>query len=163
MISLIQNGVTNIKAVFIGSGDGQGTDYESRLKSLVAEKRLEKNILFTGFQADISTSMCALDIFCLTSIEPEPFSSVVIEAMMAKVPVIGTDIGGTPEIVKNRQTGLLVEADQADELAQAILSLSKDKFLRKNLADQAFEVVIKNNTGVMASRRLEAIYEQLSD
>lgn len=162
MAELIQSGATDIKAVFIGTGAGQqGAEYENRIKTMAADKGLEKNVIFTGFQTDIPVSMSALDIFCLTSIEPEPFSSVVIEAMMAKVPVIGTDIGGTPEIVKNRQTGLLVEADQADDLARAILLLSKDKLLRKNLADQAFDIVMKNNTGEMASRRLEAIYEQL--
>jgi len=161
MINLIENGVTDIKAVFIGTGAGQETSNESQLKKLIQAKRLEKYVLFTGFQSDISISMRALDIFCLTSVEPEPFSSVVIEAMMSKVPVIGTDIGGTPEILKNNQTGLLVKPDQADNLAEAITTLAKNQALRQRVANQAFDVVMKYNTGESASRRLEKIYEQL--
>ncbi|MEA3464004.1 MAG: glycosyltransferase family 4 protein [Patescibacteria group bacterium] len=158
---LAKQEIKNIKCVIIGSGKGQETNNEQDLKDIVKSKKLEDYIIFTGHQKDIPLCMSVLDIFCLTSIEPEPFSSVVIEAMMAKVPVIGTNIGGTPEIVKNEKTGLLVEPNNAYELSKSIKKLIDKELLKKEITQRAYNHVMKYNTGELITKKLENIYEQI--
>lgn len=158
---LIKQGIKNIKCVIIGSGKGQKTNNEQDLKEMVRNRKLENYIIFTGHQKDIPLYMFSLDIFCLTSIEPEPFSSVVIEAMMAKIPVIGTNIGGTPEIVKNKKTGLLVKPNNAYELSQSIKKFIDKELLRKEITKRAYNHVMKYNTGEFITKKLENIYKQI--
>jgi len=158
---LIKQGTKNIKCVIIGSGKGQKTNNKQELGEMVKSRKLEDYIIFTGHQKDIPLCMSALDIFCLTSIELEPFSSVVIEAMMAKVPVIGTNIGGTPEIIKNKQTGLLTEPANAKSLNGLIKQLINNEELRNRIAKNAYSYVVKYNTSEYITKKLEIIYEGL--
>lgn len=131
---------------------------EEYLKNLVNKNRLNDHVIFTGFQKNIPLYLKCLDVFCLTSIEPEPYSSVVVEAMMARVPVIGTNIGGTPEIIKNEETGLLIEPNSPEELANAILKLYKDKNLIKKITENAYNHVLFNNTTEIKIKYLEKEY-----
>ncbi len=155
---LLNRGIKNIKCVVIGTGIGQKESNEEKLKRMVNEKKLNNIIIFPGFQKNIPLYMKLLDIFCLTSIEPEPFSSVVIEAMMAKIPVIGSDIGGTPEIIKNRETGILTKAGDFKDLSNAIEELVKDKSLKDKIVNNAYNYVLKYNTVEYAAEKLENEY-----
>ncbi len=72
---------------------------------------------------------------------PEPFSRVPLEAAAFAKPVIGTRIGGTPEAVDDKSTGLLVERSDPDALARAIEDLLADPDLRRALGRRAAETV----------------------
>ena len=67
------------------------------------------------------------------SVIPDALSRVILEAMSAGRPVIATRVGGTPELVLDGKTGLLVERRDPDGLAAAILSLLRDDALRSAL------------------------------
>lgn len=155
---LIKQGAINIKCIIIGTGDGQESDNEAELKKMVKKLNLGKYVVFTGYQKDLSVIMPSLDILTLTSIEPEPFSSTVVDAMMAKVPVIGTNIGGTSEIIKDYQTGLLIKPDDAEELSQAIKKLINNKELRKKIIKNAYNRVMKYHIAEYTAKQLENIY-----
>ena len=71
---------------------------------------------------------------------------VILEAFAAGVPVIGSRIGGIPELVANEQRGLLVEAGKAFELAQAIKQLQSDPVKAKALGRAAHEYVVRNHS-----------------
>lgn len=158
-INILQNqGIKNIKAIIIGSGKSQEGNNEDELKKLVQKYNLKNNVIFTGHLNKVPLAFQCLDIFCLTSCEKEPFSSVVVESMMAKVSVIGTNIGGTPEIVEDKKTGLLVEPNNAKDLSQAIKMLIKNKEIKEEMVQNAYEHVIRHNTTENATRRLEKIY-----
>jgi glycosyltransferase involved in cell wall biosynthesis len=77
------------------------------------------------------------DVFVLPSVGNEPFGMPLIEAMAAGVPVVATRGGGTPEIVADTETGLLVERGNASALAEAILCLLSDESLRKSMGRAA--------------------------
>jgi glycosyltransferase involved in cell wall biosynthesis len=158
---LLKKGIRNIKCLIIGTGGGQKESNEKDLKRIVEERGLGDYVFFAGYQKDIPLLMSALDIFCLTSIEPEPFSSVVVEAMMAKIPVIGAETGGTPEILKNEKTGLLVNPNNAVILSNAIERLINNGLLRKKLTENAYNYVMKYNTADYATKKLEREYFKL--
>jgi len=151
----------NFQILIIGDGKGQKESNEADLKEYVLKNNIN-NVSFLGFKNNIPLFMKSLDIFCLTSVEPEPYSSVVVEAMMAKVPVIGTNLGGTPEIVRPGETGLLVEPNNPEDLVNAILKLATDKKLAENISENAYNYVVANNTAEIKTRFLEKEYLNIS-
>ena len=67
----------------------------------------------------------------MSSAEPEPFGGVTLESMAFSKPVIGTNIGGTPEQIIDDVTGILVAPNNSFEMGKAILKLINDPDLRK--------------------------------
>ena len=160
---LIKQDIKNIKCIIIGNGKGQEGNNEEELKKMVDKLDLGKYVVFTGYQKNLAAIMLSLDILILTSIEPEPFSSTVIDAMMAKVPVIGTNTGGTPEIIKDYQTGLLVEPNNEVDLSEAIKKLINDKALRERVVKNAYNRVMKYHTAEYTTKKIEKIYLHISN
>jgi len=83
------------------------------------------------------------DVVVHPAVWPEPFSRVLLEAAAFAKPVVGTRIGGTPEAVEDKVTGLLVERNGPQALAQAIVDLLGDEALRRTLGQTAAEVVAR--------------------
>ena len=77
----------------------------------------------------------------------EGMPNVILEAMAVGVPVIATRVGGIPDLVKDGETGLLVEPGSVDELTQGIKKLIEDDDLRKKLANNSFEEAKKYTWG----------------
>ncbi len=80
------------------------------------------------------------DIFALPS-ENETFGQVFIEAMASGTPVIGTKVGGIPEIISDSYSGFLVTPNDSSELAQSIESLLKDKQLKERIVNAGLKTV----------------------
>ncbi|NTW22350.1 glycosyltransferase family 4 protein [Candidatus Falkowbacteria bacterium] len=154
---LKDRGASNIKCVIIGSGQSEPNN-EAAVHDLVADLDLGETVVFTGHVKLVAPLVKSLDLLCLTSIEPEPYSTVVVEAMLARVPTIGTDLGGTPEAIKHERTGLLVRPDDAEGLAEAIIKIMDDQELRNRLIDNGLSYASENNTAVSAARRLEQLF-----
>jgi glycosyltransferase involved in cell wall biosynthesis len=109
-------------------GDAAEADryYEQELRGLVRKLGLEDRVVFTGFRMNVPDYINAMQIVLHSSIEPEPFGRVFLEAMALSKPVIGANAGGVPEIIVPGETGLLVEPGNADDMARAILQLLPD-------------------------------------
>ena len=99
--------------VWVG-GKGQSI-YESYLK----EKFSESYIHFLGF-TEISYFFSNIDILIVPSLWNEPFSRAVIEAYLYGVPVIGSNRGGIPEIINDRQTGVIFDPEDPNSLVNSI-------------------------------------------
>jgi len=86
---------------------------------------LGDRVRFSGFRSDIGAAMAAVSISVIPS-QSEGLSNVLLESMAASLPVIATRVGGTPEVVENEQSGLLVPPRDPAALARAIGSLLSD-------------------------------------
>lgn len=84
---------------------------------------LEDNIIFTGQRRDVPSLINILSALIHTSVLPEPFGRVLIEGMALRKPMITPNIGAGPEIVVDRETGLIVKSGDVKDLARAIISL----------------------------------------
>jgi glycosyltransferase involved in cell wall biosynthesis len=149
------------KAVILGTGSGQEGDNEAEVKRYAAKNGLAETVIFAGHRNDLVVPMAALDVLALTSIEPEPFSSAVVDAMQAKLVVIGTDIGGTPEAITDGETGLLVAPDQPAELADAIQRLAQDKELFRRLSVGGHARAMQEYTASRTAASIEKIYSSI--
>jgi len=107
---------------FVIVGDGQ---CRAELESLVRDKGLSDCFSFTGFQDRTVQATRSFDIFVLPSLS-EGLSSAILTAMACSLPVIATNVGGIPELVKNGVTGLLVPPADPRSLAEAIHQLLDD-------------------------------------
>jgi glycosyltransferase involved in cell wall biosynthesis len=122
---------------FVIAGDGELRD---EVASLVRELGLEGVVHMLGWRRDVVDLLHAMDIFLLTS-HFEGLPRAVLQAMAAGVPVVATDVDGTPEVVRDRHTGLLVGAQDPPAVAQSLLELAGDPVLRSALADRAKRVL----------------------
>ncbi len=102
------------------------------------------------------------DVFALPSfVEGIPIS--LLEAMALGIPSISTNVYGIPEAIVDGKTGLLVEAGNATELANAILRLKDDPGLRNRIAATGREVVLDRFDERKAARTAVAAYQRVSD
>jgi L-malate glycosyltransferase len=153
-IRTIQHLVTKnlpIHAFIMGSGTLDG-----KLREYVRELQLERHITFTGYRKDITEVLPCLDVFLMTSNE-EGLGTSVLDAFVAKVPVVATSAGGIPEMVLHEQSGLLAPVANDSLLARNIERLMSDRALRTKIINGASDLVkifSKENT---ASKTL-AVY-----
>lgn len=92
------------------------------------------NITFWGFQKDIPAFLAHSDLFVFTSLN-EGFGLVIIEAMAVGLPIVGTAVGGTPDLITEGVNGYLVPSNDSAALAEAIKRLSFNTTLRKRMRE----------------------------
>lgn len=100
-------------------GDGGLRD---SLERQVAELGIQSAVRFLGDREDVPALLSALDVFVMASIS-EGFSIALLEACASGVPIVATDVGGNPEIVRHDVNGLLVPPEQPETLAAAVAEL----------------------------------------
>lgn len=108
--------------------------YFESLKRTAKKSGMEEHIRFLGHRDDIPEVMQAIDVLLVPS-ENEPFGRVVIEAMLAGKPVIGTRGGGIPEIIRDGETGFLVDIGDTRTMDQLLQWISCSDNLRRRLGE----------------------------
>lgn len=136
---------------------GQG-DLEDSLKRQVLELGIDHAVSFLGLRNDVPSILAALDLFVLPSLS-EGLPVALLEAMSAAVPVVASSVGGTPEIVQDGQSGLLVSPKNAPELADRILEIINNRDKSKLLGERGRERVAKEFT----TARMFDHYQELYD
>jgi glycosyltransferase involved in cell wall biosynthesis len=137
-------------------GDG---DLVDDLQNQIRQRNGESRIHLMGYRDDPWPYFRALDCFVLASSQFEGVPQAMLQAMFAGSPVIGTDVGGIPDIVRHDQTGLLVPPNNPDHLAEAILHTITRPESALMRADNAFQYVSKNHTLAAMGRKIISLYE----
>ena len=135
--------------------------YRDRLHALAAELDIAGVVRFTGYRDDVPAVMNALDLLVLPS-RDEPFGIVVLEAMAAGRPIVATDSGGVPEIVRDGEEALLVPPGDVERMADAIARLLADEGLAARLGRAAEERVRSEFPLWRHAARVREIYEALA-
>jgi glycosyltransferase involved in cell wall biosynthesis len=104
--------------IIVGNGRLQ-----NELKQQAAKTSCANSIHFLGHKSNIPELLRAMDVFVLPSIA-EGMPRVILEAMASEVPVVGTEVGGIPEIINGRDVGLLVPPRDAAALAKAMINIA---------------------------------------
>lgn len=141
---------------------GRGTDdYVAFLKKKAVDLGIGDSVIFTGFRRDMPQIMAALDIFVLATKAAEGLSRSILEAMACAVPVVATNIGGNPELVVDRETGILVPADNAQAMASEIVKLIGTEGQRRPMGTRG-RVRVKTDFNLTSNvGSVERIYEEL--
>jgi len=109
-----------VRLLIVGEGRNRHGLEQTARRCGIADR-----VMLPGFQRDVIPYQAALDIFCLPSLK-EGLSLSALEAMALGKPVIASRVGGTPEVVVDGETGLLVEPANPEALAQALAALLRD-------------------------------------
>ena len=143
----------DLKLLMVGEGDEKKEAIE-----MVAKAGIEKNIIFLPFRQDVPDLLAAADIFILPSLwEGLPIG--LLEAMSMGKTIIATNVDGTSEIIKDGQNGLLIETNGLiKNITHALIRLSENIPLRKQLAHNAQETVKENFNAVTMTKKIENIY-----
>jgi glycosyltransferase involved in cell wall biosynthesis len=112
--------------VIVGCAPPDEDEYERSCRERVVELGLESSVRFIGYRRDVAAWMRSFDVFALPT-RAEPFGKVVIESMAAGCPVVASRVGGIPEIITSPELGTLIEPDDPDALASAILAYLCDR------------------------------------
>ena len=130
-----------IDAYMLFSEEIEGTELhflgDGPEKELFQKRAASNNsIIFLGYQQNPLDYVNKSHVFLLPTYH-EGFSLALVEACMLSMPIIATDIGGNPEIIKDRETGLLVDVKDAVGLYRAMVELYNDEKLRDKLSMNA--------------------------
>ncbi|HDH51780.1 MAG TPA: glycosyltransferase family 1 protein [Nitrospirae bacterium] len=147
----------DIKFVIVGDGE-----LRKELEDYAEKLGIADEVIFTGFRRDLPEIYAGLDIVVLTSKnEGTPVS--IIEAMAAARPVVATNVGGVPSLVKDGVTGLLVKPGDTDSLSDAVARLIKDPHLRQDMGREARSRVFPSYDISELVGRINVLYSSLRD
>ena len=127
---------------------GGHPDYEAQLRHRVAELGLEACVTFYGRvpRDQIPILLGESDVFLFTSVWEEPIARTVMEAMAARLAVIGTPVGGQQEMLQDGANALLFPSGDPEGLANCIQRLQRDPHLRGRLAEAGRQTVLARFT-----------------
>ncbi|RZT22586.1 MULTISPECIES: N-acetyl-alpha-D-glucosaminyl L-malate synthase BshA [Fictibacillus] len=148
--SMIRNEMAS-KLLLIGNGPELTVACE-----LVRELNIEDDVLFLGKQENVGELFSICDLKLLLS-EKESFGLVLLEAMACGVPVIGTRIGGIPEVVVDGETGYMVEVGDTAAVASKAVSLLKDDDKLSRFRENSVLHVREN----FLSEKIVSVYEDI--
>ncbi len=143
----------NVRLMIVGDGPMKIylTDYTKELG-------LSSRVIFTGQKKQITLFLKISDIFVLNSIEREGLGIAVIEAMAAGLPVVGTSVGGLPELISDQQSGFVVKPGDSHELYCALKRLVDEESLRKRMGLCGKKIYEERFTPAMMNRQLQELY-----
>ncbi len=150
----------NANFVFVGGIAEDGEEYFDECIKFCDENGIGEKVFFLGKRDDIPNVLNSLDIFVFSTLH-EGLPIALIEAMLAKVPVISTDIAPNLEATDNGKCVETFKPKNAQELSDKILKLLKDKDLRNNLAEDAYNHAQQNFSIEAHFRALKTLYFDL--
>jgi glycosyltransferase involved in cell wall biosynthesis len=159
-IDLLQEAFARVRHLKSGTklmivGSGQELD---RLEANSSRLEIQEECVFVPATRSVPQFLRAFDIFVSCS-RLEAFSNTVLEAMACGLAVVGSRVGGTPELVGDDERGLLFQSGDAGDLAEKLATLIGDERLRRELGTRAAEFARKNLTIEIAAKRMAEIYE----
>ncbi len=117
--------------------------YLCQLKLNIKDRGLDDRITFIGFREDITTILTKSNFFIHTPISPDPFPTVIFEAIQSGTPVITNNLGGAYEILNNGKNGLIIENNLIQNSAETILDYINKQRLQEENVKLAFDYICK--------------------
>lgn len=157
--SLAEKKTPNSSLWLVGGGTQEGD-----LRALVKRLNLQKKIKFVGAvpNNEVPNYLASFDIFVMPSMVEEAFGVSALEAEAMEVPVVASNTGGVPEVVKDGETGLLVESKNPKALADAVTKLIGNGGLRKEMGKKGREFVLKNYDLNKNAEKMNELYSKLA-
>jgi glycosyltransferase involved in cell wall biosynthesis len=136
----------------------QGAYTEAEVRELVAP---DPRIRYLGYRADVENIYATSDVIVMPSQWDEPCAMVLFEAAAAGKPVVATATGGTAEILRDGETGYLVERHDVEGMTRCVAQLIEDRSLRERLGEAAWQLA-RQSLAVEPVRQLEELYTSLT-
>lgn len=143
----------DIRWVIIGGG------HSKKYIELVKELSLGETVFFTGHLDNPYNAIASLDIFLLLSTAHEGVSQASLQAAYLEKPIIGTAVGGIPEICIDGVTGVIVPTGSPKKVAEAVMELRSNREERERMGRRAKDLVLKRFTYKAMLDKMEDVYK----
>lgn len=140
---------------FIGEGR-----FKNDCEALSVKLGIKDRVTFWGHRKDVPDLLQQMDCFVMPSLS-ESFGLALVEAMAMGIPVVGSCVGGIPDVIIHQKTGLLVSPGQPKEIAEAVVALYENTALRQQLADAGYESVVSRFTLASMIAGYKGIYNEV--
>ncbi|MEM8734201.1 MAG: glycosyltransferase family 4 protein [Planctomycetota bacterium] len=151
----------NIKMQFIGSFETN--EYEQEIRLLEDQLCVGSRVHWQGFVRDVPSAIRKLDALILPSLFGEGMPMVVLEALSAGVPVIATNVEGTPEVIRHGHEGLIAEPGNAESLARCIVEMTSCRNRWAVYSQNAVERHRASFSDTIMTERVAQVYRKLLD
>jgi glycosyltransferase involved in cell wall biosynthesis len=152
---LIQGGV---RAFLLLVGEGP---YREVIEEKITRLGLEPWVKLVGFREQVAPWFALMDVVVLASYANEGVPQSVLQAQAMSRPVIGTRVGGIPEVIIEEETGLLVPPRDSQSLARGMTRLMEDPDYRRELGGRGRALVVEGFSMEQMAAEIEAVYDAL--
>ena len=149
--------VQNHRLKLLLVGDGELREELAKQAELL---KIDDAVKFAGWREDVAELLDACDLFVLTSLN-EGLGLVLVEAMVKRLPVVATAVGGIREVVEDGNTGRLAPAGDSAAIASAIEALSRDSDSRKSMGQMGYSRAHAYFTIDKTVQQTESLYRNL--
>jgi glycosyltransferase involved in cell wall biosynthesis len=155
-IARLRESHPRLRAVFAGT-DPEGGAYEAFLRRRADQLGLSERVIFAGHRDDVPALLAATNMLVLPS-HHEGMPMIILEAMANGRPVVATCVGGIPELIEDRVSGLLVPPGDVESLANAIARVLEDTQFAVDIAANARARATESFSAEPAAERVLALY-----
>lgn len=152
--------IENARCVFVGGTEAGAEEKREACIRFCEEKNIADRVHFLGARTDVPDVLASLDLFVFSSLQ-EGLPVAVSEAMLARVPMIVSDIEPLLEASDDGKYAEVFPVQNEAELAEKIIKLLKDKNRREDLANRAFDFAAENFSIEAHLKNLKNLYESL--
>ncbi|MDB2068700.1 glycosyltransferase family 4 protein [Clostridium perfringens] len=145
----VKNKYENVDLTIVGDGE-----LRHDLEMQVAKNGLKESVIFVGRQGQVEKFLNEADVYLCSSIV-EGLPLAVMEAMSMELPIITTPAGGVVDIVKNNVNGFIIEHDDVNNMANAMIKLILDDKLREEMGRKSREIVSKHDIRICAEEYMK--------
>lgn len=154
-LDILKESGAEAELILVGDGPQHG-----EARRIARERGLCDHVKFLGLRDALPGLLAPADVFCLPSTE-ESFGLSALEAMACGTPVIGTRVGGIPEVVESGVSGFLVDVDDREAYSLHLAALLGDREKAKGMGDRARERAAKHFDRHHVVRSYEQLYQGL--
>src|SRR5262249_11634727 len=141
-------------------GDGP---YQDVLESQISRLGLQERVVMPGNQDNVIPWLQSLDVFVLPSYANEGVPQAIMQAMSCGLPVISTTIGSITEVVRDRETGIIVPARDSDALVKALEELLHDADMRLRYGDAARKMALEKFGLSIMLDKMETVFQEAAN
>lgn len=150
----------NMRFYIYGSTDSPQKEYLDLLTKIIHDAGQKDKIILKGYIENVDNIFNSLHINCCLTLGEEPLSGTIIEGFINNTAVVATRTGGSPELIKNKETGLLIEPNSVEDFVLGVESLYNNERLLKRITKNANnyaktylsnEVYVKNISNIYSS------------
>lgn len=148
---------SDIKTKWVMFGEGP---MKSEILTYIEKHNLENHIVLPGYSTQLASYFKDFNVFAITS-TIEGLGSSILEAYLAKVPVIGTKTGGIPELIDDNKTGFIIEIGDFRALSQKVEQLLLDETLKQSFI-HASGIKLEYFSPEIMVEKYDALYKSLA-
>ena len=153
----VRKSIPNVHLLLAGTGERKRI---ITLNEYAQKVGLKECVHFLGFRDEIPDLLRQVEVLAVPSQEYESFGIINIEAMAQKIPVVGTNVGGIPEVVKDGVTGFICDRSDIKEFSAKIISLLKDKEKRRKFGEAGYD---RFRTKFLASKMAQRYFNLVNN